>query len=226
MAKPEKDGIILKEETPRITGIPSIESINVERKNYIIEKYKHEKIISREIFKLYPDLTEHEIKKAIYDMITWDENCEIEEPLQKNERQSLFITEHKPTDKKIELNITIKNYPEIYDFSIQNLEDLGSTIFPWMPYDLRVFEEVQIEIKYEGYINKQISQIEKMRKLESRRLPDIDYNDVRGLRLEAIEKLNKVKPDNLGQASRISGVSPADISVLIIWLSSRGKANG
>ena len=85
-----------------------------------------------------------------------------------------------------------------------------------------VTEQVEIQIKYEGYIQKQLMQVEQMRKLESRLLPeDICYEQVRGLRLEAIEKLQRVRPSNIGQASRISGVSPADISVLLIYLSSR-----
>lgn len=86
--------------------------------------------------------------------------------------------------------------------------------------DNNIFEQVEIEIKYEGYIQKQLEQVEKMRKLEKKKLPEkVDYNNITGLRLEAQEKLNKVCPENIGQASRISGVSPADISVLLIWLS-------
>ena len=82
-----------------------------------------------------------------------------------------------------------------------------------------VTEQVEIQIKYEGYIQKQLMQVEQMRKLESRLLPeDICYEQVRGLRLEAIEKLQRVRPYNIGQASRISGVSPADINVLMIVL--------
>lgn len=82
-----------------------------------------------------------------------------------------------------------------------------------------VREQVEIEIKYEGYIKKQLAQVEEMRKMESKLLSsDLDYDQISGLRLEAKEKLNKVKPLNIGQASRISGVSPADISVLLIWL--------
>ena len=78
---------------------------------------------------------------------------------------------------------------------------------------------MEIEIKYEGYIQKQIKQVEQMKKLEKKLLPtDYDYRQLNGLRLEAQEKLNKIKPLNIGQASRISGVSPADISVLLIWL--------
>ncbi len=85
--------------------------------------------------------------------------------------------------------------------------------------DPNIFEQVEIEIKYDGYIQKQLKQVEQMRKLENKLLPpDFDYNNIKGLRLEAQEKLNKIKPLNIGQASRISGVSPADISVLLIWL--------
>lgn len=87
-----------------------------------------------------------------------------------------------------------------------------------------VFEQVEIEIKYKGYIDKQLAQVEQMRRLENRLLPtDFDYKNLIGLRLEAQEKLNSIRPVNLGQASRISGVSPADISVLVIWLSQNGN---
>ena len=90
---------------------------------------------------------------------------------------------------------------------------------PDLPDDVR--EQVELSVKYEGYIKIQLEQIESMRKLESKPLPkDTDYSAIRGLRLEAAEKLNRIRPVNLGQASRISGVNPADISVLLIWLSS------
>ncbi len=87
-----------------------------------------------------------------------------------------------------------------------------------------VFEQIETEIKYEGYIKKQSNQINEMKRLEVKKLPlDLEYSKIRGLRLEAVEKLDKVKPENIGQASRISGVSPADISVLLIWLSKNNK---
>lgn len=90
--------------------------------------------------------------------------------------------------------------------------------------DPNIFEQVEIEIKYEGYIQKQLKQVEQMKKLEVKQLPnDFDYNEIEGLRLEAREKLNKIKPLNIGQASRISGVSPADISVLLIWLAQNNR---
>ena len=88
---------------------------------------------------------------------------------------------------------------------------------PSLPPEVQ--EKVEIEIKYEGYITRQEAQVNEMLRLEKRIIPeDINYDDVYGLRLEAREKLNKVRPKNIGQASRISGVSPADISVLLIYL--------
>ena len=89
---------------------------------------------------------------------------------------------------------------------------------PELPYSVK--EKVEIEIKYEGYIARQQAQVNEMLRLEKKLIPDdIDYDDVYGLRLEAVEKLKLIKPANIGQASRISGVSPADISVLLIYLS-------
>ena len=86
--------------------------------------------------------------------------------------------------------------------------------------DRNVLEQVEIEIKYEGYIQRQLIIVEQVRRLESKRLPEnIEYSKIDGLSLEAREKLGKVRPESIGQASRISGVSPADISVLVIYLS-------
>ena len=80
-------------------------------------------------------------------------------------------------------------------------------------------EEVEIQVKYEGYIKLEEAQVEKFKKLEDKKLSkDINYEDIKGLRIEARQKLNKIKPESVGQASRISGVSPADVSVLLIYL--------
>lgn len=88
---------------------------------------------------------------------------------------------------------------------------------PELPYE--VWEQAQLIIEYEGYIDRQIMQAEQMKTLETKKLPlNFDYHEIGGLSLEAYEKLNKIQPENIGQASRISGVSPADVSVLLIWL--------
>lgn len=88
-------------------------------------------------------------------------------------------------------------------------------------------EEVQIQVKYEGYINLQLAQVEKAKKLEGKKLSeDIKYSEIKGLRLEARQKLDKFKPISVGQASRISGVSPADISVLLIYLEQEKRKKG
>ena len=95
---------------------------------------------------------------------------------------------------------------------------------PALPKAVR--EQVEISVKYEGYIRRQLSQVEEFEKLEQHALPaDADYASIQGLRLEAREKLNAVRPLNLGQASRISGVSPADMAALMIYLEKRGSKN-
>ena len=82
-----------------------------------------------------------------------------------------------------------------------------------------VTEQVEIELKYSGYIERQQRQVEQFKKTEGRRIPeDLNYDEVPSLRIEARQKLNKIRPENIGQASRISGVSPADISVLLVYL--------
>ena len=87
-----------------------------------------------------------------------------------------------------------------------------------------IVRKAEIEIKYKGYIKKQLAQVEQFKKLESRQLPaDIDYSQIKGIRIEAAQKLAKNRPASVGQASRISGISPADISVLLIWLQQKGR---
>lgn len=89
-----------------------------------------------------------------------------------------------------------------------------------LPYDVK--EQVDINIKYDGYINRQMRQVEQFKKLENKRIPEnINYDEIQSLRLEAKQKLNKIRPSSIGQASRISGVSPADVSVLLVYLSSK-----
>ena len=88
---------------------------------------------------------------------------------------------------------------------------------PELPAD--VVEQVNINIKYNGYIQRQLRQVEQFKKMENKRIPeDLDYNNVPSLRIEAKQKLTAMRPASIGQASRISGVSPADISVLLVYL--------
>lgn len=114
--------------------------------------------------------------------------------------------------KSISLYELIKR-PELDYFKLKSL-DIDR---PDISYDVK--EQVNIVSKYEGYINKQLEQVEQYKKFESKLIPqEIDYDQVKGLRIEAIQKLSKIRPISIGQASRISGVSPADISVLLIYL--------
>ncbi len=102
-----------------------------------------------------------------------------------------------------------------------SLADVDNT----RPADLpaAIMRGAQIEIKYEGYIAREMAEVEKFRRLENTRLPkDVDYTRLKGIRIEAAQKLQKIRPESIGQAQRISGISPADISVLLIWLKSRG----
>ena len=100
--------------------------------------------------------------------------------------------------------------------SYKNLEELDPERPSLSPF---ICEEVEIEIKYEGYIKRQIQQVEAFKKMERKKLPkEIDYQNMQNLRLEARQKLDKIRPENIGMASRISGVSPADISVLLVYL--------
>jgi tRNA uridine 5-carboxymethylaminomethyl modification enzyme len=119
-----------------------------------------------------------------------------------------------PVKTGIRLSDMIKR-PEL------NYEKLGEVDFDRPNLPDAVTEQVEIKLKYDGYIQRQISQVEQFKKLESKLLPENqDYSDIHGLRLEARQKLNKIQPKSLGQASRISGVSPSDMSVLIVWLES------
>ncbi len=94
---------------------------------------------------------------------------------------------------------------------------------PELPYSARL--SVQTEIKYEGYVRRQLDDAKRFAKLEEKRIPDdVDYEAIGGLRTEAVQKLSKIRPSSIGQASRISGVSPADISVLMIYLTVKRRA--
>ena len=105
-------------------------------------------------------------------------------------------------------------------------EDLVKYFPEYAKYPANVIKEIEIELKYEGYLAKQNIQIEQSRKQENTTLSvELDYSKIKGLRMEARQKLNAVKPLSLGQASRISGVSPADIAVLTVYLKTLNKNN-
>lgn len=126
--------------------------------------------------------------------------------------QLLVSRETSPIVSGVKLAELIKRPQLNYDLLAE-----FDTSRPDLPYE--IFEQVEIDIKYEGYIKRQQAQVNEMRRLEVKLLPEsVDYNSISGLRLEAREKLNKIRPKNIGQASRISGVSPADVSVLLIYL--------
>ncbi|MEG1620551.1 MAG: tRNA uridine-5-carboxymethylaminomethyl(34) synthesis enzyme MnmG [Oscillospiraceae bacterium] len=133
-------------------------------------------------------------------------------PLTEELNELLVSRETAPLQNAVKLIELIKrpqiNYCDLTKFDLTR---------PELP--LAVFEQVETDVKYEGYIKKQYAQVEEMHRLEYKQLDEkLNYLQITGLRLEAREKLNKIKPQNLGQASRISGVSPADISVLVVWL--------
>ena len=102
------------------------------------------------------------------------------------------------------------------ELSYDKLADIDENR-PDLPYDVE--EQVNINIKYDGYIRRQMRQVEQFKKLENKKIPDnIDYNQIKSLRIEAKQKLSQIRPASIGQASRISGVSPADVSVLLVYL--------
>lgn len=113
------------------------------------------------------------------------------------------------------------SYADMLKRSI-SLKDIMANYHVFEEYPKDILETAEITVKYEGYLKQGLEQIERAKKLEDKKLPEeIDYHSIQGLRLEAREKLDKVRPFNLGQASRISGVNPADISVLMVYLSTR-----
>ena len=131
-----------------------------------------------------------------------------------NNRIQSFLLEHNSTPLKSGSTLAeLLARPELNIIMLTEIDDDR----PSLPDD--VLKQVEIEIKYEGYIKRQISQVEAFKKMEGKKLPDdIDYDDVGSLRLEARAKLKALRPSSVGQASRISGVSPADISVLLVYL--------
>lgn len=132
-----------------------------------------------------------------------------------------FLTEHGSATLKTGTNLAeLMCRPEL---SYEILKEIDTKREP-LPED--VIEQVEIEVKYEGYIERQLRQVEQYKKMEKKKIPvDLDYNDISSLRLEARQKLIAYKPVSVGQASRISGVSPADISVLLVYLEHYNRAH-
>lgn len=162
-------------------------------------------LVSEETYQKFLDRKakkEAEIERISH--LTLSPNVKLNEKL-----ESLGTT---PLSTGIKMSELIKR-PEVSYFDLAEFD----TNRPDLPSDIA--EKVEVEIKYEGYITRQQSQVNEMLKLENQKIPeDIDYKVIDGLRLEAREKLSKIRPSNVGQASRISGVSPSDVSVLNIWL--------
>ncbi len=172
------------------------------------------------------------VSDEAFERLVWKENA-IEEEIKRLEKSIVgavpavqeFLREHGSTELKS--GSTLAELIKRPELSYQMLEELDESR-PELPED--VIEQVNINIKYEGYIKRQMQQVAQYKKLENRKLSeDFDYSQVQNLRREAMQKLNLYKPMNIGQASRISGVSPADISVLLVYLEQmryRGKNGG
>ena len=172
------------------------------------------------------------VSDEAFERLVWKENA-IEEEIKRLEKYIVgavpavqeFLREHGSTELKS--GSTLAELIKRPELSYQMLEELDESR-PELPED--VIEQVNINIKYEGYIKRQMQQVAQYKKLDNRKLAeDFDYSQVQNLRREAMQKLNLYKPMNIGQASRISGVSPADISVLLVYLEQmryRGKNGG
>lgn len=132
-----------------------------------------------------------------------------------------FLEEHKSTPLKTAVSLAeLIRRPEL---SYEALEPLDKER---KPLPAGVIEQVNINVKYEGYITRQLKQVEQFKKMEVKLIPDaLDFNDISGLRIEAKQKLSAVRPHSVGQASRISGVTPADISVLLIYMEQFNRAH-
>ena len=166
------------------------------------------------------------ISEEQYQYIIWKEQA-IEEEVARlekktiggNEKVQAFLEKNNSTLLKSGSTLAeLIKRPELSYAAVAELDEDR----PNLPEDVQV--QVEINLKYTGYIKRQMQQVAQFKKLESRKLPgDFDYSTVKSLRLEAIQKLNMFKPLNIGQASRISGVSPADISVLMVHLEQVGR---
>ena len=169
------------------------------------------------------------VSQEEYDRLLWKEKA-IEEESRRletvnigtSEKVQNFLAQHNNTALKSGTTLAeLVKRPELDYFMLAELDDKR----PKLPYDVQ--EQVNINIKYEGYIKRQMQQVAQFKKLENKKIPeDFDYSLVNSLRKEAVQKLNQRKPANIGQASRISGVSPADISVLLVYMEQMRHGKG
>lgn len=166
------------------------------------------------------------VSEEQYEYVLWKEKA-IEEEIKRlekvtvgaNEKVQEFLEKHGSTSLKSGSTLAeLIKRPELNYEMLAELDEKR----PELPADVR--EQVDINLKYDGYIRRQKQQVAQFKKLEGRKIPaDLDYTTVGSLRREAVQKLNLYKPENIGQASRISGVSPADISVLMVHLEQMGR---
>lgn len=169
------------------------------------------------------------VSQEEYERLLWKEKA-IEEESRRletvnigtSEKVQNFLAQHNSTVLKSGTTLAeLVKRPELNYFMLTELDDKR----PKLPYDVQ--EQVNINIKYEGYIKRQMQQVAQFKKLENKKIPeDFDYSLVNSLRKEAVQKLNQRKPANIGQASRISGVSPADISVLLVYMEQMRHGKG
>ena len=169
------------------------------------------------------------VSQEEYDRLLWKEKA-IEEESRRletvnigtSEKVQNFLAQHNSTVLKSGTTLAeLVKRPELNYFMLTELDDKR----PKLPYDVQ--EQVNINIKYEGYIKRQMQQVAQFKKLENKKIPeDFDYSLVNSLRKEAVQKLNQRKPANIGQASRISGVSTADISVLLVYMEQMRHGKG
>ena len=169
------------------------------------------------------------VSEEEYERLLWKEKA-IEEESRRletvnigtSEKVQNFLAQHNSTALKSGTTLAeLVKRPELDYFMLAELDDKR----PKLPYDVQ--EQVNINIKYEGYIKRQMQQVAQFKKLENKKIPeDFDYSLVNSLRKEAVQKLNQRKPANIGQASRISGVSPADISVLLVYMEQMRHGKG
>lgn len=166
------------------------------------------------------------VTKEQYEYVLWKEQA-IEDEIARLEKKTVgagdkvqnFLERHNSTLLKSGTTLAeLNKRPELNYDELKELDDER----PELPWDVR--NQVDINLKYSGYIKRQMQQVAQFKKLENRKLPvDFDYSTVKSLRKEAVQKLNLYQPLNIGQASRISGVSPADISVLMVHLEQLGR---